>query len=155
MRHGIAAERVDGCDHPDRALTAVGQTRTDAVMKALVSRGVRVDRLISSPYRRALETARLAQQAGLAPFLDLDERLKPGGSVESLVPSLVGNICLVGHEPDLGDLAAALLGLCSGVIVLKKAGLVHLRQSGQTWELRALLRPALLFDQQDAENSSA
>ena len=36
-------------------------------MDALVQRGLGVDQLISSPYRRALETAQIALEAGLAP----------------------------------------------------------------------------------------
>ena len=60
LRHGIAEPRQAGQDHPDRPLTAAGRQRTQRVMAALVQRGVRVDRLLSSPYRRALQTAELA-----------------------------------------------------------------------------------------------
>ena len=150
LRHGIAEERLDGLDHPDRALTARGRRRTHAVASALVQRGVRVDRLITSPYQRALETAQIAVGAGLAPMLELHQALLPGGDVLPLVRQLTGRVCLVGHEPDLSWLASDLLGLPSRAIALKKAGLIHLHGSDCHWQLQALLRPALLFDPEEA-----
>ena len=80
LRHGIAEPRQAGQDHPDRPLTAAGRQRTQRVMAALVQRGLRLDRLLSSPYRRALQTAELALEAGLASELAVDERLQPGGA---------------------------------------------------------------------------
>lgn len=66
-------------------------------------------------------------------------------------------LALVGHEPDLGDLAARLLGAPSGSIVLRKAGLalLVLPGSGQlrladqaaagAWRLQLLLTPRTLL----------
>ena len=122
LRHGIAEPRLAGLDHPDRSLTSAGRQRTRLVMATLVQRGLRLDRLISSPYRRALQTAELAVEAGLAPGLAVDERLEPGGALETLLTPFDGCIGLVGHEPDLGDLACGLLGCAPGALVLKKAG---------------------------------
>jgi len=70
LRHGIAVARVEGRDAADRPLTQRGRRRTQAVMEALVAGGLRMDRLVTSPYVRALETAQIALQAGLAPVLD-------------------------------------------------------------------------------------
>ena len=146
LRHGIAEPRLAGEDHPDRPLTAAGRQRTQLVMAALVQRGLRLDHLLSSPYRRALQTAELALAAGLAPGLGVDERLKPGGPLQPLLTAFDGRLGLVGHEPDLGDLACALVGCPPGGLVLKKAGVIQLRRSAGQWQLQALLRPALLID---------
>ena len=146
LRHGIAEPRQAGRDHPDRPLTAAGRQRTQMVMAALVRRGLRLDRLLSSPYLRARQTAELALGAGLASGLAIDERLKPGGALEMLVTTFDGRVGLVGHEPDLGDLACTLLGCPPGGLVLKKAGVIQLRRSAAKWQLQALLRPALLID---------
>ena len=118
LRHGIAEPRLAGEDHPDRPLTAAGRQRTQLVMAALVQRGLRLDHLLSSPYRRALQTAELALAAGLAPGLGVDERLKPGGPLQPLLTAFDGRLGLVGHEPDLGDLACALVGCPPGGFVL-------------------------------------
>ena len=145
LRHGIAEERLGGLDHPDRALTARGRRRTRAVIDALVCRGVGVERLITSPYRRALETAQIACEAGLSGQLEQQPRLQPGGDAALLVKDLSGRVGLVGHEPDLSDLACSLLGLVPGSLVLRKAGAMQLRGSGGSWQLHALLRPGLLL----------
>ena len=148
LRHGIAEARLNGLDHPERALTTLGRQRTRLMIETLVGRGLEVDRLITSPYRRAMETAQIALQAGLAPVLDVDEQLSPGGEPLALLQGLRGRIALVGHEPDLGHLACRLLGLTSGLIVLKKAGLVQLRSAAEGWQLAGLLRPGQVLDRQ-------
>ena len=102
-------------------------------MEALVAGGLRLDRLVTSPYDRALETAQIALQAGLAPVLDSDERLCPGGPVAEVLNDHSGCVALVGHEPDLGLLACDLLGLPPGSLRIRKAGLVQLRF--QSWGL--------------------
>lgn len=151
LRHGIAAERVQGADDPERALTRVGQQRALAVMRRLRSLGFQADRLLTSPYRRARQTAELAVQADLAPQLELEPRLQPGGDHRALVTELGGRCLLVGHEPDLSDLAAALLGAPAGSLRLRKAGLCHLHWSRPsvhsfgTARLEALLRPRFLL----------
>ena len=143
VRHGIAVERIDGRDDPERPLTRRGLQRTEQMMSTLARSGLNVDRLITSSYRRALQTAQIALQSGLAPLLETDERLQPGGDVLGLLETLAGSVVLVGHEPDLGDLACDLLGWPRGGLVLKKAGVVEMQQTNGRWQLRALLRPGL------------
>ena len=63
-----------------------------------------------------------------------------------LVNAFDQRLGLVGHEQDLGNLACSLLGCASGSLVLKKAGVIQLRRSAGQWQLKALLRPALLID---------
>jgi len=154
LRHGIAQERHP--DRPDagRALTPAGRRRTAAVLERLVAAGLRADRLLSSPYCRARQTAELALAAGLAPQLELAEVLAPGGDPLPLLatgwPPPVSRLLLVGHEPDLGDLAARLIGAAPGAIPLRKAGLAVLRlppgpPGAATASLRLLLTPRLLL----------
>ena len=144
LRHGIAVERVEGRDAVDRPLTPKGRRRTQAVMEALVAGGLQLDRLVTSPYDRALETAQIALQAGLAPVLDSDDRLCPGGPVAELLHDHSGRIALVGHEPDLGLLCSTILRLPPGSLRIRKAGLVQLRSRPEGWTLEGLLRPGLL-----------
>ena len=151
LRHGIAAERVCGRDHPDRPLTDRGMRRTLEVVRQLRMLGVQADALISSPYRRSRQTAELAVKAGLAESMRLDSALKPGGDPWPLVSRVSGCCLLVGHEPDLSILAATLIGAPAGSLRLRKAGYCHLSwpadlsdPRGQA-ELQALLRPRLLL----------
>jgi phosphohistidine phosphatase len=137
LRHGIAEERGGAVPDAARALTVRGRERSRAVLDRLAERGLRAGRLLASPLRRARETAELAVAAGLAPALELAESLAPGGDalaalplwLES-VPAAAGRrpcLLLVGHEPDLGDLAARLIGAPPGSLELRKAGLAALR----------------------------
>lgn len=154
LRHGIAQERQPERPDAGRALTAAGRDRTAAVLDRLVAAGLRADRLISSPFCRARQTAELALAAGMAPGLELAEALAPGGDPRPLLvhgwPEPIRRLLLVGHEPDLGDLAAWLIGAPAGAIRLRKAGLLVLRlaaappQAGAA-ELRLLLTPRVLL----------
>ncbi|MBL6888099.1 MAG: histidine phosphatase family protein [Synechococcus sp. BS30m-G30] len=151
LRHGIAVERHQGVDHPDRCLTPLGVERTFKVCCRLRDLGLIADRLYSSPYRRARETAELAVKSGLATEVELASGLEPGGDPWPLVQRLQGSCLLVGHEPDLSQLAAVLMGARSGGLRLRKAGLCHLRWDGShqdprgVAQLQGLLRPHLLL----------
>ena len=150
LRHGIAEPRREGLDHPSRALTSQGKTRTQAMLAWLAASGLEVDRLISSPYTRALQTAWLVHQARLSPAPELSLHLAPRGDLQRLLPQLQGRCLLVGHEPELSAWASLLIGASPGGLRLRKAGCCHLRLSrtgaGGSVEaqLEWLLRPGLL-----------
>jgi phosphohistidine phosphatase len=151
MRHGIAVKRHQGVDHPERCLTPLGLARTFEVCCRLRDLGFSSDRLYSSPYRRAHETAELAVKSGMAPEVEIASCLQPGGDPWSLVQRLKGSCLFVGHEPDLSLLAAELIGSRSGGLRLRKAGLCHLRWDEPhqdprgVAQLQGLLRPRLLL----------
>jgi phosphohistidine phosphatase len=159
LRHGIAEARGGAVPEAARALTARGRERSGAVLRCLTERGLRAGRLISSPLRRARETAELAVAAGLAPALELAEALAPGGAALAALPTWLETLeappgewprlVLVGHEPDLSLLAARLIGAPPGSLALRKAGLALLRlpRSAAPGEasLRLLLSPRLLI----------
>ena len=151
MRHGIAVKRHQGVDHPERCLTPLGLARTFEVCCRLRDLGFSSERLFSSPYRRAHETAELAVKSGMAPEVEIASWLQPGGDPWSLVQRLKGSCLFVGHEPDLSLLAAELIGSRSGGLRLRKAGLCHLRWDEPhqdprgVAQLQGLLRPRLLL----------
>lgn len=150
LRHGIAAERVGGQDHPDRPLTDRGRQRTLDVLRRLRELGFQADVLMSSPYRRALDTAQLAMQAELATSMHIESALAPGGDPWPRLPHAAVRCLWVGHEPDLSTLAAVLIGAPPGSLRLRKAGFCHLRWPVQLKDprgkaqLQALMRPRLL-----------
>jgi phosphohistidine phosphatase len=153
FRHGIAAERAKPSDDAsadlkadgERPLTALGRSRSRAVAEQLLRLGLGADRLLSSPLVRARQTAEIAVAAGLASRLELDGALAPGGDPLPLVlASRCPRLMLVGHEPDLGQLACRLLGAPAGAIQLKKAGLALIVLTPLP-SLRLLLTPRLLL----------
>lgn len=128
VRHAIAAER--GEDWPDddkRPLTEQGIARFKESIAGLKELDVVVDEIFSSPLVRAKQTADLLA-AGLSgkPSVKILDALSPGHTPESVLAQLARTvrrrrIILVGHEPDLGELAAHLIG--SGrALPFKKGG---------------------------------
>jgi phosphohistidine phosphatase len=117
VRHAVAAERGD--DWPDdtkRPLTTKGVSRFREVVQGLVWLGVGLDEIYSSPLVRAKQTADLLSE-GLKErtAVRVVDELSPGHEPSSALAELGKRIkrrrvALVGHEPDLGELAAALIG---------------------------------------------
>lgn len=117
MRHGPAAER--GTEYPDdskRPLTPDGKRKMQEISKGLKRLGVTLDWIVTSPLVRAAETAQIVGGSlDLGAPLDASETLSPGGPPEALISYLAKHgsrrrVLLVGHEPDLGMLAARLIG---------------------------------------------
>ena len=60
IRHAIAVERTPEMVDADRQLTDRGRRRFKQVVRGLRTLDLRIDRILSSPWRRAAETADLA-----------------------------------------------------------------------------------------------
>src|SRR5687767_6561181 len=117
VRHAIAADR--GADYPDdskRPLTNAGISRFRKEAKAMAALDVGIELIITSPLTRAKQTAEiLAQALPARPSLTSSDSLAPAGTPASVFQELAkhmrkGKIALVGHEPNIGELAARLIG---------------------------------------------
>ena len=117
IRHGVAAER--GSDYPDdskRPLTSDGISRLRKQAKALAQLDVEFDQIIASPLVRTKQTADIfAQALPSSPPVVLSDSLAPAGTPSAVFQELGkhmrrARIALVGHEPNLGELAARLIG---------------------------------------------
>lgn len=117
IRHAIAEER--GAAWPDdtlRPLTEAGRSRMRKAATGLVRLGVQFDIVLSSPLVRARQTAELVTAAfDDRPPLVVFDLLAPDTAPAALLDGLrpyarKKGIALVGHEPDLGALAARLIG---------------------------------------------
>lgn len=132
VRHAIAAER--GSEWPDdtkRPLTERGINRFKEVVKGLRRLDITVDEVFTSPLVRARQTAELLASGleGKAPVKVL-EALAPGHTATSVMTQLARvarrrRVALVGHEPDLGELAAHLIG-AGRALAFKKGGICRL-----------------------------
>ena len=132
MRHGIASKRTgDGgaLEDAKRNLTAEGKEKMRKIGRGLQSLCVSLDWIVTSPLVRAVETAEIvAQSFDPAVRLDLCDGLRPGEPAEKILSLLAKQpgrvrVLLVGHEPDLGNLAARLIGAGPHAnLVLKKGG---------------------------------
>src|ERR1044071_9728086 len=117
VRHAIAAERGDEWpDDTKRPLTERGIQRFREAAAGLGALDVRIDEIFTSPLVRAKQTADLLAAAlQPRPSVKLLAELAPGHSPPAAMAQLAKvakrrRIALVGHEPDLGELAAHLIG---------------------------------------------
>ena len=117
IRHGVAAER--GEDYPDdskRPLTNGGISRLRKEAKALDELGVELDHIITSPLVRTRQTADIfAEFLKSKPSISQSDALAPAGTSTAVIQELAkhmrkARIALVGHEPNIGELAGRLIG---------------------------------------------
>jgi phosphohistidine phosphatase len=150
IRHAIAEDATPGQPDPDRALTAAGGRKLKQIVKGLRRLDIDFDRILTSPWRRAAETASL-----LEPLCDRPPQATellcqvPRAELLALIAELDEDTAVVGHEPWLGELVAWLAfgDMRHGeALQLKKAGVVWLEGSAVPagMMIRAILPPAIL-----------
>jgi len=126
LRHAIAAVRDEERypDDRDRPLTGKGNSKLAKVLHSLKGLDVKPEAVFSSPFVRCHQTAQRASHLFGCPLRSV-EYLKPGGRFEEIAVPLrdFDQVMVVGHEPDLGEMAGWLLtGTRGALIELKKAG---------------------------------
>src|SRR5207302_3690642 len=157
LRHALAADKADwkGSDS-DRPLTKDGIRKMKKVGKGMRRLDMTVDWILTSPHRRAYDTAVIAAKAlKLKNRLKTSRMLAPDGDMKALIRHLALNfrswesVLLVGHEPYLGSLMGILVaGNATAGTLLDKAGLAKLSAdsftNGQCAQLEWLLSPNIL-----------
>src|SRR5262245_51521612 len=125
VRHASAAAPEEGVADEDRALTPRGRKRFKKAVEGLAEIMPSPDVLLTSPLRRARETAEIAGKSWkLTPT---EEPLLAGGSAEELLASVTAHaedsvVALVGHEPDMSRFLAHLVGGPAERLPFKKGG---------------------------------
>ena len=131
LRHGIAEDRAEGGD-AQRALTDEGRKKLRRVLERAEKAGVAPSLILSSPYKRALQTAELA-----ADVLHYDknivqtEALLPEARPEALWEEFgkhrhEATLLVASHEPLMSEAVAWLLGFPAMQVDMKKAALVRI-----------------------------
>lgn len=139
VRHAIAEPR--GAAWPDdtvRPLTKTGISRMREIARRLELIGEPAEVVVTSPLKRAADTASILTKEWEIPDAKVIEELAPGHrpsvTIAAVADSVKGaRIALVGHEPDLGELAAWLIGV-KQPLPFKKGGVARI-------DLEMLSRP--------------
>lgn len=160
VQHG---EAVDSSIDPDRPLTALGREVVSTQADTLVQSGVVGSTILHSGKPRARETAEILAATLIGEGFDASSAqvaeiaMGPNADIEpwlAAINALSVDTMLVGHQPFMGRLAAALVaGDSQGVRVCFTPGTVlcllqdpnqdqRKNETGQ-WQLLALLNPAL------------
>ncbi len=132
MRHAEAVEGSDTLQDEWRYLTEKGRVAAKKTCAAIARIGPKPRMTITSPLTRAVQTAEIAAgQACRKNVVVASVLLLPGADIDKLVTHLKGckdakRVMLVGHEPQLGELVATLLGRDEAVS-LKKGACVTLK----------------------------
>ena len=132
LRHGEAEQ---GSPDAERPLTEKGRRQSRVAGAALKQLGVEFQACLTSPKKRAADTAALAcEPLGIEPR---EEQRLAGGRFDpiELAAEAGEDVLLVGHEPDFSD---AVRDLTGGDVDFKKGGLAAIDGG----ELRVLMRPA-------------
>jgi phosphohistidine phosphatase len=144
LRHGIAESHA--ASDEERDLTAEGREKVRDVAATAHRAGVRPSLVISSPYRRALATARIAVEVlGYRNTITETRVLVPEGdppAVWDLVRSMRDEpaVLLVGHQPLFGSLGAYLLGAPEMYIDFKKGALMAIEIPAFGFHPRGILK---------------
>jgi phosphohistidine phosphatase len=130
LRHGDAGDKRawPGRD-AERPLSELGAERTNALARHFERTSMRPNRILTSPYARALQTADIvARVFDMRDLVFVDERLVPGFGITELQSILAGGAIhktlLVGHDPSFSSTIRDVIG--GGVIALRKGGLARL-----------------------------
>jgi phosphohistidine phosphatase len=146
LRHGIAEEPRSGLPDPERALTGEGRDKLRRVLKRARAAGVGPSLILSSPYRRALETADVAVEVlGYGGKVVRTRALTPEASPLAVWEEIRARkdepaILLASHEPLMSGLAAFLLRSPALQVDMKKAALVRVDCDGFGPEARGVLK---------------
>jgi len=113
VRHAIAEDRADAGDD-ERALTEAGRAKMIRATQGLRKLKVRPDLILTSPLRRACETAEILAQGLNRPKVEVSAELSPAADLKTVAPALrpharLKAVMLVGHQPGLSELASLLL----------------------------------------------
>jgi phosphohistidine phosphatase len=127
LRHGIAEDAHGNQGDSERALTPEGKKKLRSVLRAADAAGISPSLILTSPFRRAVQTAQVAVEVLKYKGDVLQTKaLEPGSHPRTVWDELRAHkdepeILLSGHEPLVSSLTAYLLG-CPGLQIEFKKG---------------------------------
>jgi phosphohistidine phosphatase len=146
LRHGLAQEANGGMRDADRPLTPEGTKKLLPVLRRARAIDVQPPVILTSPYRRARETAQVAAEALRGESKLVESRALIPDSSPELVWDEIRNhksdrqIMIVGHEPLLSSVYSYLLGAALVQIDVKKGSLGRIDVDRFTGQPRGVLR---------------
>jgi len=159
FRHGEAGKRLQsGSKDFDRPLTSTGQKEIESISISLKKLKINFDRIITSPLKRAHQTAVIVSNVfAIEDRVEDWGELKPEGNRLELYKKLSQSksdlsLLIIGHQPYLSEMIGDLIfdhdGDNDPRIILKKSGFAKIVITSfmptVKGELRWLLSPKLL-----------
>lgn len=115
MRHAEALPGGGGIPDEKRPLSYFGKEEAKTMAQELLRRQEKIELLLTSPYLRTCQTAAILEAEGLVGKVETCIPLASRGSAPQIRPlrekyANVASVLLLGHQPDMGMLAAELSG---------------------------------------------
>lgn len=132
LRHGIAEERASTGRDGDRRLTEEGREKLRRVLERAQAAKVNPSLILSSPLKRAIETAEIAaRELGYEGKIMRVDALKPESSPAKIWAEIRENsnepsILLAGHEPLMSATVAWMLGSSREMVAFKKGAIMRI-----------------------------
>ena len=146
LRHGIAEDHAASGRDADRALTDDGKKKIRKVLKRARKTGVNPALILSSPLKRAIESAEIAaDELGYKSEIVRAKALLPDSTPQDVWNEIRAHrgepsILLAGHEPLFSHTVASMLGSTRTMIEFRKGALVRIDFSAFGAEPRGLLQ---------------
>ncbi|MBA2545104.1 MAG: histidine phosphatase family protein [Deltaproteobacteria bacterium] len=150
IRHAIAEDAAPGQDDTTRELTSKGKKQLKKVVKGLRKLDIGFDRILTSPWARAVHTAELLEPiCKVEPIETMLLCASPRSDLLAQIAELNEDTAVVGHEPWLSELVAWLAfgdTKHGEAFQLKKAGVFWLEGSPIPggMSVKAMLPPKLM-----------
>ena len=132
LRHGIAEEGGSNMSDSERSLTNEGRRKLRHVLTHIADSGIKADLIISSPIKRAQQTAEIARSSLKCKEEVLFSRaLAPGATPEAVWEEIRAHrdqesLLLVGHNPLFSHLCGYLMGAQNLEVDFKKGAIMCL-----------------------------
>ena len=153
LRHASAGVPVSNLKKDEkRALDETGVEQCGYVGRALAALDAQVDVILSSPLKRAAQTASLVgNEMGYEGKLQLEDALRPGASFADFRKMLDkyarrDAIMVVGHNPSLSEFLGRSISEtgCEAALELKKGAVARVEMNRSTGSLLWCVTPKLL-----------
>lgn len=149
IRHALAEDVGPGRSDAERALTDAGKARLRRAVRGLRALDIHFERVLTSPWKRAAQTAALLEPIGATPVATELLTAPPTAPLLAMIAERHDTVAVVGHEPWLGELVAWLAfgdPRHGDALIIKKCGVVWLDGSAVPggMQIRAVLPPKLL-----------
>ncbi|HEX3094773.1 MAG TPA: phosphohistidine phosphatase SixA [Candidatus Angelobacter sp.] len=164
LRHASAGKSTMNPKKDERRpLDEEGMLQARYVGRLLANLDVQVDQIISSPLKRALQTATLvANELAFEAAVQIDEALRPEAEFDQFQTMLArykkyDAVMVVGHNPSLTEFLSKAVSGASGSthIDFRKAAVARVEMDGRTGTLDWLVTPKIARTLQTSLKSSS
>lgn len=136
IRHTEAENKTVNVNDSERELTSKGMEQMILAVNGWKKNISGFDKIISSPFRRAFQTAQIVKKIlDIPDKIITDRRLEPASNIDDIIQIAVEheaeNIAFVGHEPDISLHISALVSSSGATIDVKKGAIAKISFHGK------------------------